>query len=573
MVALTVLPVFSSSSLIAASEKKASSSSGTTITLGEIKARADAAMKDRKYSRAINLYKEYLKHDNSDYNIWIKLAISYFYYGFPKKALQILQTQTPPTEFKRAHNLYYQGLSLLTLKKEELAKDKFKEAAVHLDKYGYEAIFEMCVLAYNERNKDHVNYWGRLYFMRNPRGKRIEKIKQMLQLANTNSYSKEIKGATLPNLERPFYRYHKLSLSKHPHFWLVQFGGNTDIITTMAPTQDHKLNETPSQTASIMSTFGIGLGPLETSNTMSMIGYNYKINWLSTQDRFSEWTDNMDSMSSFFDYFPFQLDLMERYHQIYGEFAFKLNNYFSFGMYSLLEIVRAGSSLGDDTTSNEAITLSEKLLLTPWLKIEYLHNIGSTIYLYLNRKYEEEFSEKSFSMFSFDNNFPISLLLENYCYLPKISLNLKLNAYYFDYTFNDPWMDKNRMGGLFYADYTLLDSWRFNFMFSYFVDMYKLQLLVDASKSGKNESAKRSDFQDRNDSGFIIKGGLAYLLGDFYRFDLNATYIQSSNPDFQIFDRQRVYIEFLFTMGFPNSVRSIELMDKFEETNIVISDI
>ncbi len=567
---LYILPLLYIEPLIAAEEK--SNSSSTTITLGEIKARADAAMREKKYSRAINLYKEYLKHD-SDYNIWIKLAISYFYYGFPKKALQILQSQNPPSEFKRAHNLYYQGLSLLTLKKEELAKDKLKEAAVHLDKYGYEAIFEMCVLAYNDRNKDHVNYWARLYQMRNPRGRRIEKIKQIQQLANNGSYSKEIKGATLPNLERPFYRYHKLSLSKYPHFWLMQFGGDVDVITTKAPNQFHVLNDNPSQTGSILATFGIGLGPLETKSTTSMIGYNYKINWLSTQDRFSEWKENMDSFSNFFDYFPFQLDLMERYHQIYGDFAFKLNNYFSFGMYSLFEIVRAGSSLGDDTTSNSAITLSEKLLLTPWLKIEYLHNIGTAVYLYLNRKYEEDFTEKSFSMYSFDNHFPISILLENYFRFPRISLNLKLNGYYFDYTFNDPWMDKNRMGGLLYADYTFLESWRVNLMFSYFIDAYKLELLVDASKSGNNASAKQSVFQERNDSGFIVKGGLAFLLGDFYRFDLNAIYIQSSNADFQIFDRERLYVEFLFTIGFPNSVRSIELMEKFEESNIVISDI
>ena len=562
-----------SSANIFADDKSSTSTkkSSSTLTLGEIKKRADDSMKEKKYSRSINLYKEYLKHD-SDYNIWIKLAISYFYYGFPKKALKILQSQTPPTEFKRAHNLYYQGLCLLSLKKEEEAKKKLMEAAVHLDKYGYEAIFEMCVLAYNDRNKEHVNYWANLYQSRNPRGKRINKIKQMQQLANSGSYALIIKGATLPNLERPFYRYHVLSLSKYPHFWLIQAGGATDMITTKAAKPDHTLMDIPSQTASLLSTFGIGLGPIETRSTISLIGYNYKINWLSTSDRFSEWTDNMDGFSSFFDTFPFQLDLMERSHQIYGEFAFKFNNYFSFGLYSLLEIVRAGSSLGDDSISTSAVTLSEKLLLTPWLKIEYLHNVGSAVYLYLNKKYDEDFVEKSFSMYSFDNNFPISVLLENYCKLPKYSLNLKLNAYYFDYTFNDPWMDKNRIGGLIYGDYTIWDNLRFNLMFSYFIDVYKLQFLVDASKSGSS-SATTGTFQDRDDSGFVVKGGISYLLGDFYRFDLNGVYIQSQNANFQIFSRQKIYAELMFTMGFPNSLRSIELMDKFEETNIIISDI
>ncbi len=526
----------------------------------------------QNYDAAIELYRKHLRRNRRDYNSWNSLAAAYYHTGLPRQGLRYLQSVQGKTGAK-SYNLYYQGLCHTAVGEIELAKQRFTEASRYVDEYGSRATFEMAAIEYNARDTAKAQYWLSLYQGRYPQGVFIRTVQGMQQSLREGTFIAGIEGNKKPDMERALYRYNSLSLSERPHFWFVQLGGESAGGSAKSPTPDGKLVDDPFVAYDVLANAGIGVGPLRTENATAFAGYVYRQKWSTDESRVETYFQDPTDLA----YQPFRPDVMEREHQLFGDFRRRIAGKFFVGAFGRMEFVRLGSGLipgPDETQLNQVLKVAERTLLIPWAGISYLEDTQTLMYLYLRRELNldaPDFSNKSYILTGGDEP-ALSYGLSHHMGFPNVGLDLNFEGFLYEFVYNDPWFDYTRLGGIGSIKFEFYKGIYAHGLFGMYSDTYQVKVLKQGSCTYRpqstvgQESSQTPKACARIDDGKLFEVGAYWDYSQFHRFGASFTYVTNENPSLSIFDRTQYWIRGHVTMAFPSVDRVIRYVDRFADS-------
>jgi hypothetical protein len=536
----------------------------------------DAAMLKRaqnefaaeRYDRAVVVYRQYLRFNRSDYDAWNQLGAAYYHTGLPKKALQILANVASRSQ-QKSYNYFYQGLSYESLGRMDLAMRYLTAAAAVNDSFGQLATFELAALEYNARNNQRAAYWLSQYLARAPNGTYAKLATQMQQSLRTGSFMENVDGIKKPNLESSLYKYNSWSLMDRPHFWLLQFGYYYDFGTQKQPDSNVGIKSEETSDQALMANAGIGFGPVKSGKAEGAAGYLYKQLWLTDGERINEYIQEFSDIS----YQPYRLDLLERRHQLFGDYRRAIGDNFFTGVYGSYEYTTSGSRLSFDSVLAEVLDVSETSLLVPFIGAQYLRNYNTIGYMYLRKELNSETPEYSNKTFDFFGEEPfVSFGLTQYVGFPKYRVDLSLELFRYGFIYNDYWLDFTRQGGIVRARAEFVND----FFVQAYVGMYSDSFIVpvlkqgtckyiprSASTQGASEAPQRCQ---RTDEGLMYQAGVYYQYSQFTRFDLSYTHVRNAVPSQEAYDRTSNRFLATATWAFPSTDRAAKYLNRYGET-------
>lgn len=531
--------------------------------------RAAAAFKSADYDQAISNYRKYLQKRPKDYNSWNNLAASYYHTGLPARAARYLKFVEKKTT-QKSYNNYYLGLAYTAMNKNSLARKKFSFAARFIDEYGSRASFEMAVLEYNVKDYAKASYWINLYLQRYPTGTFAAICQQMAQSIRTGTHIPDIEGNKKPDMEKALFRYNRFSLSPNPHYWFFQLGSVYDQRSEKSPTSKQILKSIEAVDYALLINAGIGYGPVRKGDSLAFGGYTYRQRWNTDDDRLSTFLDDFDPT-----YFPFRGDILERSHELYGDYRHQIRKNIYAGFFTRKEFKFSGSDIipGPDQPSDvtSSTIVSDTTLLIPWIGISYLDSFYTLFYLYFRKEINSltsEFSSKTYSIFG-DEDALFSYGLSHNMEFPKNKLRVNIEAFQYEFIYNDYWLDYNRTGAIFSAEYEFYPKFFIRGLFGIYTDVYILDQLKQGTCEYVELKQSKTDYPKtcrRTDDGklFEISGHWDY--SQFHRLEASIAQVSNQNPSLKVYDKSKLTLEFRLTWAFPNAERVIRYVDRFADS-------
>jgi tetratricopeptide (TPR) repeat protein len=528
----------------------------------------------RRYEEAIDALRKYLRKYPRDYGMWNILGVAYYHTGQPRKALRYLKHVERKTS-EKSYNYYYQGLCYIASEEFDRAREYFAFiASRYQDEYASRATFELAVLEYKLRNSPRSQYWLNRYMQLFPNGVYMGMAQQMLQSLREFRWLESVEGAAAPNQEEALFKYNKLSLGQNQHYWFFQSGFLMVNQSGKEPTPPPgSLKSSGSALYAGQFTGGIGLGPSKLGTVSAFAGYTYRQNWFTDLDRISEYSEDFADIQ----YFPLRSDLLEREHQLYADFRRQLHPLLYIGLFSRIEIKRAGSGLlpAVDNDSLKMVTnVSQTQLLIPWAGFSFSSNLRSLLYLYWRKELNQstpEFSNKTYE-FGLSGQSPVlSLGISGEWDIPDYQLNLGLDLFQYEFIYNDPWLDYTRRGAIFNGQHEFLPRWFVQGLFGLYQDSYQIprfkRVRCDGSKAGGKDSGNNApNICARQDTGLLFSATLYWNYTQFHRFGIQVEQVDNQNPQQKEFETGTMAIKGNFTMAFPSVKRTVRYVDRFADT-------
>lgn len=540
-------------------------------------AAARAKFTAKKYDEAIALYRKHLQSSPRDYNAWNQMGASYYQTGLPRRGLKYLKFVERKT-VEKSYNYYYQGLCYTAIGRDSKAKEYFAYAATRFtDEYGSRSTFEMGTIEYKQKNRDRARYWLTTYMQRYPTGVYRGQAQKLLISLQQRRWLKDIDGIEKPDMEKALFKYNKLSLTEHPHYWFFQGGSEMIDRTGKEPTNKGDIRESTVQNIAGVVNAGIGAGPVKQGDMAVFGGYTYRQNWLTDADRIETYTSDPADIQ----YFPFRGDLLERRHQFYGDFRKQINPLFYWGVYGKMEFARIGSEIypGPDDENPElkkVLKISDTTTIIPWVGMSMIPNQRTLAYLFLRKEINEdspEHSNKSYE-FGLKGDDPVfSLGVSHAMDFPKHKVESNVELFYYEFIFNDYWLDYTRTGLIVSAEHELMPRWYVGGLFGYYQDEYLLPRLklgkcsaTPDVKVGETIAQTQTPVRcERSDSGYMVQGNVYWNWTQFTRLSGSFQIITNNNDELKEFETQKNIYQFQYTMAFPSVKRVSRFVDRFAD--------
>ena len=554
--------------------------------VASLAAAARAKFTAKKYDEAVDLYRRYLRKAPRDYNAWNQLGAAYFHTGQPKKALRYLKHVERKT-IDKSYNYYYQGLCYDAAEEHDKAKEYFGFAAQRFqDEYGSRANFEMAAIEYKARNAKRAQFWLNLYLQRYPTGVYRAQVQRMLASFAQGKWLDDVEGIEKPDMEKALFKYNKLSLSDFPHYWYLQTGVEVEDVSGQQPASAQGgLQPRSSVDQSLLVNSGVGLGPWHDGPMSAFGGYTYRQRWITDSDRFSEWTEDYAD----FQYFPLRADLLERRHQFYGDFRRDFGKTFYAGFFLRWEFARIGSTFfpsPDDSELRKVLKISDTMLFIPWIGASFVDNMRTLVYWYMRKEIDDDspdYSNKTYELGLSGGGKPtISLGLSHEMEFPDIPLSVDIEAFRYEFIYNDYWLDYTRTGFIVSAEHELISRWFVDAALGYYSDSYILPRIKQNSCSGQTTlpggvaTPTPTDTTDpteppvtscpRDDTGLLYQIGVYWNYTQFQRIALDLQVVQNQNSTMKEFEESRQTIQATFTMAFPSVKRVLRFVDRYADT-------
>lgn len=525
---------------------------------------ADKLWHDARYDQAIKYYKKYLRFKRKNVDVWVKLGACYCHTAQLERAKKILM-QFAHKATAPSMGFFYLGVSNLLLNQITEAKQYLYKATFYTDNYADMASYELIVMFYNNKNVKKTQEWIKFYKTKFPKGMFIQKINAIANRIDKQDFSKTFEGTTKPDIEMAIFKYNKFSLFNYPHYWFLQSGFDykEGIAKDPDPGQQYGLKDRAYSIPALIINAGIGVGPIKKGTGVSWAGYTYKQHWFSSTERFQNWSnDYMD-----FDYFPFKSDLLERTHELYFQASQEFNSIVG-RVYLQLDFVRIGSNYMPSNKNYTPVeqkntSVSRSLEIIPEVGIKYYDYFETLLYLYIKRELNDEMSEYSFKTYNFTSgNVGLSLGVRQKFNFPKYKLSAFGDLFYFDLTYNDPWLSRKSLG--LYAE-SQIEFLPYVFIYGglgYKNEIYKLKILKQFRCSGlsaKNDilsgDSSNPVYCLRIDTGINYNLGLYWIYKDSFKVQVGISGTEINNPQQLVYEKSDLVFAVLVTAAFPSISR------------------
>lgn len=554
----------------------AAADDGSREAGGSLASQGRTKFLQRRFDEAIDLFRRHLRRFPKDANVWNELGAAYYHTGQPRKALRYLK-HVERNATDHSYNLYYQGLCYLAAEEPDRAKEYFSAVATrYKDEYAARSTVELGIMEYNEHNKPRAFYWLTLYLQRYGNGTYAARAQQLVQSLRENRWIDGVEGTRKPDMEDALFKYNKLSFGPKPHYWFVQGGGQLSQDSGQEPDQNGGIKPSSAQSISGLANAGIGIGPWKQGDTTALAGYSYRQNWLTDQDRIDEWSDSFTDLR----YFPLRGDLLERHHQIYGDFRHDVAGYLYYGVYGRYEWIRINSKYfptGENSQLAQVLKVADTQLLIPWIGTSYFNNNFRTLaYIYLRKELNSDspdYSNKSYN-FADSKRTPLSFGLSHNMDFPDLGLTVNVELYQYQFTYNDYWLDYQRTGGFLGTEIEVMPRWYLTGLVGYYSDDYVLPRIKERPCGtqptvGSNDGSALGGTPNtcsRVDTGLMYQLGLYWNWTQFQRFSFYVQMVENKNPSQKEFEDSKVAYQFMYTMAFPSVKRVVRIIDRYADT-------
>jgi len=486
--------------------------------------------RSKHYNQAGKYLEMYLKVHPKNVKGWEMLGVSKYYIGNPKQALKFLkhvETLSPDP----AYNHLFQGLSYISLKEYPLAAKYLKKSALAEKPTlnSRKASFELAVWYYNRRKVIRAKRWINHYLKHYPNGKNVKLMKQAKKNIETGVFRGNLRGIAKPDMEKSFFRNAPLSLWGSPHYWFFDAGGqyaaesgatknNTDRVYRVVPRAE--------EVYTLNFNSGLGVGPYKRKGMSFLMGYHYRQRWNTTLERSIVFLADMADIN----YFLFRPDLLVRSHELISRLEFDVYEGITLGVFMLGEYKRSGSSFigGPEPwsiTANHLVSI--KGSATPWLGYRISPRHLVKVYGYLVREVNEMSPD-----FSYETLHPVYYIPFAFGALydgefPKIDLGVRLEAYMYEYIYNDPFLDHRDMGGSGEISYSIIPALQLYLGGSYSGKAYIEKFVQSGTCDGEERQGEQRSVQlcSRSDSLWSAYGGVDFIYRENYAFFFKGTYV------------------------------------------------
>lgn len=514
--------------------------------------------KGKKYSKAITLFHKYLRKRPKDYHAWSMLAAAYYHSGQPKVALKYFRRLMKYTA-RKSYNFYYQGLCLEELDRKLRAKQAYLLASKYSDEYSERSVFQIGIVEYHQGNKKYARYWANRYLERYPSGIFRKRALRMIYSLDKNKYISGLEGAKKPDMIKAMMNYHPLSIIRgFPHFWYLQGGFNYDTTSVFNPNFAQKqLVQEAYENYDLNGVAGFGVGPFKDRRSAAYLGYQYYQKWLSDRGRMMTWFGDLTDL----EYFAFRPDLLERYHQIFGNFVRDFTPKFSFGMDGVYEIAKVGSRLPGPVEFEEVLPLSSTIFLHPWINYQFNPSYSIKGYLYLQKHLDQEVpahSSRSYTVL--EGGQDISAGVTQLYKVPELNLDLRFNLYRYSFVYNDYWLDNVKIGGYVEAEHEFIRDFHIKFLLGMYQTDFQQQIIkggncnIDDPKSVEQGSFKLCG---RVDTAQLAQVTFEWDISRFQRLTGRINYSNNDNKTLKAFRSSRLAFIVGYAVAFPE-VGSLE---------------
>lgn len=535
-----------------------------------------AKFQAKQYDEAVDNFRKHLRQFPKDYNAWNQLGAAYYHTGQPRKALRYLKT-VERKSIDKTYNYYYQGLCFLAVDQPAKARDYFSFIAQrYTDEYSSRATFEMAVLEYNTQNKPKAIYWLNIYTQRYPTGVYAPLAAKLSQSLRENVWLPDIEASKKPNLEDALFKYNKLSYSPLPHYWFLQGGTQYSGHSGFEPKLRGGPTPSPHTSMSLNTTSGAGIGPHRQGDVTMFGGYTYRQKWHTEQSRFATYFEDPTD----FKYFPIQSDLLERHHQIYGDFRRDLKMFY-FGVFGRYEMSRIGSSTfpsPEDEDLRRVLRVSDTTILIPWIGTAY-ENMRTLFYMYMRKQINDdspEHSNKTYELGLTGGDPVLSYGLSHEMDYPDNQLSLNFEIFQYEFIYNDYWLDYKRFGFFLSAEHEVVPKWYINGLIGYYKDEYILDRIKTTTcgqevtgLENPNEQATSGAITPRScprvDTGTLFQASVQWSLNQFQRVSGQIQLVENKNPEQKEFNESTMSFEFALTMAFPSVKRVTRFVDRYAD--------
>ena len=525
-------------------------------------------MKQQKYSESARLLEAFIQLKPDETAALDILGVAYYQMGLPRKALKVLKVSEkispdPP------YNLLFQGLSFAVIKEYALAAYYFKQAANHPKKnsaYARLATYELASWYYNRRKIVRAKRWIRIYLSRYPNGKHTPTLKEVQKHLKIGQFVGHLPGMRRPNIEQAYFTHSGLSLGSFPHYWHLETGSiyGEEYGVRISSQQDYSFKDHQTTVWAFRFLTGLGVGPFQLSDFAINGGYTYHQVWHTTPDRVVVYSNNPSDLA----YFPFRPDLQTRNHDFYLKASLELPHYFSTGLSAVTSMERMGSRLPgpDPWTISSSHLMSYHFALTPWIGVQFNPRHALKSYLYLMRwinKEDPQFSHQTIT----NQSLPASLGVLYHGSFPRAKLQIELDSRYYQYLFNDPYLDHQDLGISGRITHDLTSNLHFYLSGSWSRKKYtEPHLKIGQCSLFRKKDGAREDNQqkppplktsdpvrcDRVDKIWSANGGLTLTFKEHYGFFARAEFNNNTNVNIQELSFRNLYYRCGFSMAFPN---------------------
>ncbi len=534
-------------------------------------AAAQAESARGNWAAAITFYKKHLRSVPTDLGAWKQLGAAYYHSGQPKLSLNTLRRVSRTTPDK-SFNYFYQGMCIAILGSDNDAQKYFEYASNWSDEFGARATFELAVIAAKNADIAKAKHWLQVYISRFPRGSDINTAKDQLRGLTEGKKPDNLKGFDRPDPEASVYKYHPWSLFQLPHFWEVQTAFSSAEMVGYQPgplepgSRYGSIERRNEQSTALLINASMGVGPIRKDSSASFAGYTYKQNWMTQPDSLQNWISDGFSLDSF----PIRGDMMERTHQIFGDFRQQVTGQLFTGAYARLAFSRIGSSFfpsPDDSNLRVVTSDVDTSLLIPWFGWSWNQTNRTMFSLYLRKEIHNqspEHSNKTYDIFSTDTP-AVSLGLSHGLEFPSKRIEMNFDIYQYEFIFNDFWLDYTRRAILAAADYTIFRGIGASITLGYYQDSYKLPYIKTGSCSGSTNGDNPAPVACmRADSGNLIHLNVYYEKTQNMRFDLSYLMVENGS-DQKVYSESQSNLTAGVTWAFPGTRRVTKMTRRFAD--------
>lgn len=543
----------------------------------------DRELASENYTEALKFYKSHLKSNPKDIGAKVLMGVAYLYSGEPNRALVIFKS-TETTSPSKALNFFHQALAQHMLGDRTEADKAFVQAARYQSKYGDWSIYELAVRTYNDKDGVKAKYWADLYTQRYPSGKFIAYAKAMLNDLRVEKFNSDYPTFEKPNLADSTMKFHPYSLSSTlPHFWYWLYGYHYVSGTKNDPTSDQKapLKQVGYSSHALMMHFGAGLGPMVKKNSTTYTGYLYRQNWLTDDERISDYFKGGDAVE-YLTYLPFRADLLERQHQFFVNTAIDFNSFLQFKINASQRFTFMGARLipgpeGDGVDQNASMT-TQSSFITPALRI-FSDELGGELYLNLNKTINKETKDFSNQTYSLASSTPVLSGGLRADYTPKsLNRNLSVNAHLImhDFIFNDYFNDYSRQGLILGASYSITPSISILGELGVLKDDFKLSI-PKQSKSCSGATADQTIENPlkckRQTNITTARFGASWRYSRFSDLFVDLAYVDIQSPNYKADTKNEIGLLFGGSFSFPEAGVALKMeKDIFDTAEVFLYD-
>jgi outer membrane protein assembly factor BamD (BamD/ComL family) len=524
------------------------------------------------WNAAITLYKKHLRSIPNDLVAWNQLAAAYYHSGQIKLALETLRRFDKTTPDK-SFNYFYQGMCVAILGSDKDAVKFWEYATNWADEFGARATFELAIYAAKDGDIPKTKQWLQTYLQKFPRGPDANAAKEQLRALSEGKKPEAMKGFDRPDPEATIYKYHPWSLFQFPHFWEIQTGftSSENIGYQPGPLEPGSrygtIERRNEQDTALLVNASIGVGPIRKDSNSSFAGYTYKQNWLTQPDSLPNWISDGFSL----DAFPIRGDMMERTHQLFGDFRRQASSQIYMGAYARVSFSRIGSSFfpsPDDSNLRVVTSDVDTSLIIPWVGWSWSQTSRSMLSLYLRKEIHNQSPEHSNKTYDLSASVDLPAISFGFAHgleFPSKRLELSFDLYQYEFIFNDFWLDYTRRAALAAAEYTIYRGIGASVTLGYYQDSYKLPYIKTGSCSGSIDSENPIPVACiRADTGNLIHLNVYYEKSQNLRFDLSYQMVENSSGQ-KVYSESKNSLSAGVVWAFPGTRRVAKMTKRFAD--------